>query len=61
MVDRQGEQAVVNCGTTKGPLVMQFYRDWSPLGYDRAVELFERVRLGSSTMIGRRFANRLSL
>jgi hypothetical protein len=38
----QHEEATVSCGTTKGPITIQLYRDWSPLGYDRAVELFER-------------------
>ena len=37
----KGEEAIVKCGTTKGPLKMHFYRDWSPYGYDRAVELYE--------------------
>ena len=37
-----GEQALVSCGTTKGPVVMRLHRDWSPLGYDRAVTLFEK-------------------
>lgn len=38
----QGEEAVVSCGTTKGPIVMRMHRDWSPNGYDRVVDLFER-------------------
>jgi len=38
----KNEKAVVSCGTTKGPVVLQFTRSWSPLGYDRVVELFER-------------------
>jgi cyclophilin family peptidyl-prolyl cis-trans isomerase len=40
--NKKQEEAVVSCGTTKGPLVMQFSRSWSPIGYDRVVELFER-------------------
>mmetsp|Transcript_582 Transcript_582/g.900 ORF Transcript_582/g.900 Transcript_582/m.900 type:complete len:277 (-) Transcript_582:632-1462(-) len=36
------ETAVVSCGTSAGPIKIQFFRTWSPLGYDRAVELFER-------------------
>lgn len=36
------ESAIVKCGTTKGPIAMEFYRHWSPNGYDRAVELFQR-------------------
>lgn len=35
------ETAVVKCGTTKGPIEINFIRKWSPKGYDRAVELFE--------------------
>eukprot|EP01083_Nonionella_stella_P096769 272101_1 len=34
--------ALVTCETTKGQIVMEFYRDWSPLGFERAVELFDR-------------------
>lgn len=37
------EQAVIECDTTKGPFQMRFYRAWSPIGYDRAVELYEKV------------------
>ena len=40
----QGEQALVSCGTSKGPITMRFHRDWSPLGYDRAIALYEKVR-----------------
>ena len=40
----KGEEALVSCGTTKGPVVMRMHRDWSPHGYDRVVDLFERVR-----------------
>ncbi|KAL7566453.1 hypothetical protein ACA910_000931 [Epithemia clementina (nom. ined.)] len=36
------EQALIECDTTKGPLQMRFYRAWSPHGYDRAVELYEK-------------------
>jgi hypothetical protein len=39
----QGEEAIVKCGTTKGPIEMKFYRDWSPNGYDRATYLYEQV------------------
>jgi hypothetical protein len=39
----QGEEAIVKCGTSKGPIVMQLFRDWSPFGYDRATDLFENV------------------
>ena len=36
------EEAIVRCETTAGTITMQLIRAWSPLGYDRAVELFER-------------------
>ena len=36
------ERTLVTCDTTVGQFVMMFERDWSPNGYDRAVELFER-------------------
>jgi cyclophilin family peptidyl-prolyl cis-trans isomerase len=39
---KEKEQAIVSCGTSAGPIVMQFTRQWSPIGYDRVVELFER-------------------
>jgi hypothetical protein len=41
----EGEEALVSCGTSKGPVVMRMHRDWSPQGYDRVVDLFERVRV----------------
>jgi len=41
-VKDEDEVAIVKCGTTRGPFSMKFYRMWSPHGYDRAVELFER-------------------
>jgi cyclophilin family peptidyl-prolyl cis-trans isomerase len=36
------ETATVVCGTTKGDLELELHRAWSPHGYDRAVDLFER-------------------
>jgi hypothetical protein len=36
------DNALVRCATSKGPVVMEFHRDWSPNGYDRAVSLFEK-------------------
>lgn len=36
------EEAIVRCETTAGTITMQLIRAWSPIGYDRAVELFER-------------------
>ena len=34
--------AIVECGTTAGPFAIQLRKEWSPLGYERALELFER-------------------
>ncbi len=34
--------SVVECETTAGPFAIELRKDWSPLGYDRALELFER-------------------
>ena len=31
----------VHCTTTKGELTIEIYRDWSPLGADRFIELVE--------------------
>ena len=42
-MEKKGEEARVSCETTKGPVVMRMHRDWSPNGYDRVVDLFERV------------------
>ena len=36
------ETAIVQCGTSKGDFTMELHRSWSPIGYDRAVELFDR-------------------
>jgi cyclophilin family peptidyl-prolyl cis-trans isomerase len=36
------QEALVQCGTTKGPFTIRLVRKWSPLGYDRAVALFQR-------------------
>ena len=33
--------AIVRCGTTKGSFEAHLYREWSPNGVDRAIELFE--------------------
>uniref|UniRef100_A0A7S2LII9 PPIase cyclophilin-type domain-containing protein n=1 Tax=Leptocylindrus danicus TaxID=163516 RepID=A0A7S2LII9_9STRA len=33
---------IVTCDTTAGPFTMHLVREWSPNGYDRAVELFKR-------------------
>jgi hypothetical protein len=65
----QGETALVRCSTTKGPLVMEFHRDWAPHGYDRAVELFEkgawicssRPRTAAGAVVGGDFSHRDAL
>ncbi|CAJ1968886.1 unnamed protein product [Cylindrotheca closterium] len=36
------EEAIVRCKTTAGTFTLKLNRIWSPNGYDRAVELFER-------------------
>jgi len=36
------QEAIVRCGTTKGTFSLRLIRKWSPLGYDRAVSLFQR-------------------
>ena len=36
------EKAIIECDTTAGPFTMELRRYWSPYGYDRAVELFDR-------------------
>jgi peptidyl-prolyl cis-trans isomerase A (cyclophilin A) len=36
------EEAIVRCKTTAGTFSVKLNRAWSPNGYDRAVELFER-------------------
>ena len=32
----------IECGTTAGDIILELHRQWSPAGYDRAVELFSR-------------------
>lgn len=39
---KPNETSMVECETSAGPIAMEFHRDWSPHGYDRAIELFER-------------------
>ena len=41
-IDEDDQEAFVKCGTTKGPFTIRLVRKWSPLGYDRAVSLFQR-------------------
>lgn len=35
------EVSVVNCTTTKGDIGIEFYKAWSPSGYERCTELFD--------------------
>ena len=37
-----GEKVTVSCETTAGSFKMELHKDWSPNGYKRAVELFDR-------------------
>jgi peptidyl-prolyl cis-trans isomerase A (cyclophilin A) len=37
-----GETASIKCGSSAGSFEMEMIRAWSPMGYDRAVELFEK-------------------
>jgi cyclophilin family peptidyl-prolyl cis-trans isomerase len=40
--NKEKEQEIVSCGTSPGAIVMQFTRQWSPIGYDSfVVELFK--------------------
>lgn len=39
---KKDEMSVVRCDTTAGSFVMELHREWSPHGYDRAVELFRQ-------------------
>ncbi len=36
------ESSTVDCDTTAGRFAIEFRKDWSPNGYNRATELFER-------------------
>jgi len=36
------ETAIVSCETSAGPIKIKLFHEWSPFGYDRAVELFEK-------------------
>lgn len=38
----EDEVARIECGTTAGDIVLELHRQWSPAGYDRAVQLFAR-------------------
>mmetsp|Transcript_3865 Transcript_3865/g.5824 ORF Transcript_3865/g.5824 Transcript_3865/m.5824 type:complete len:339 (-) Transcript_3865:127-1143(-) len=40
--DSDGEWSSVECTTTAGTFTMEFYKKWSPIGYERAFELFQR-------------------
>ena len=39
---QEGEKAEVRCSTSKGPILLTLHEDWSPNGYRKATELFER-------------------
>lgn len=41
MMKNADEVSLVKCGTTKGDIVFEFHRAWSPNGYDKAVKLFK--------------------
>ncbi len=41
LVRHNDEIAVVTCDTTKGTMIWELYRYWSPAGYDRLVHLLE--------------------
>jgi peptidyl-prolyl cis-trans isomerase A (cyclophilin A) len=38
----EDEVAIVKCGTSEGDFALKLYRLWAPIGYDRAVMLFEK-------------------
>jgi hypothetical protein len=38
----EDETTIVECETTAGPFAMQLRKEWSPNGYERAIELFRR-------------------
>lgn len=38
----EAEETLVECGTTAGPFTMLLHKKWSPRGYERAIELFDR-------------------
>jgi len=42
MAASENEETIVKCGTTKGDITLKLIREWSPNGYDKAKELFER-------------------
>lgn len=42
MASSDDEEALIQCGTTKGDITLHLIREWSPNGYDKAVELYER-------------------
>uniref|UniRef100_A0A7S2MZS1 Peptidyl-prolyl cis-trans isomerase n=2 Tax=Helicotheca tamesis TaxID=374047 RepID=A0A7S2MZS1_9STRA len=48
ITNKWAECATVRCDTTAGPFSIEMKRKWSPHGYDRAVELFDRGFYDSS-------------
>ncbi|EJK50800.1 hypothetical protein THAOC_30098 [Thalassiosira oceanica] len=49
---QEGKKAEVRCTTSKGPIVLTLYEDWSPNGYRKAAELFERGYYDHSHFFG---------
>jgi len=41
-IDGVKETALVKCDTTAGQFTLSLIKSWAPIGYERAVELFER-------------------
>lgn len=40
--DEGKETSIISCSTSAGDFKMKLHKDWSPIGYERAVELFDR-------------------
>lgn len=40
--DADHETSIISCSTSAGDFKMKLHKDWSPIGYVRAVELFDR-------------------
>lgn len=41
-MSEEHEEALIDCDTSAGMFSLELHKDWSPLGYERAVALFER-------------------
>mmetsp|Transcript_20477 Transcript_20477/g.19703 ORF Transcript_20477/g.19703 Transcript_20477/m.19703 type:complete len:274 (-) Transcript_20477:397-1218(-) len=46
--DEREEIAMIACGTTTGPIMIKLVKKWSPIGYERAVDLFKQGFYDSS-------------